>query len=396
MTDFLPAFAIGLGEFGFRLLKEGQLLGRIGHLPRLVHFEAGAQRGQLTLNLRHAGGRGFAFAAVQLFIGSRELFLQIVSLLLQLLDPARVRAFGRRGRDGGGHGRGGQLLYAILQGALFESEHFLVGLQGGNLGLRFGQLAARLFRFVFGRRSSLQIGELFLQNLILSAQRRRGFSLGAQRLQPGLQRLFLKSQTGGEFGLLSEFEVRVLERLPGCFEFGGVRGAGRKIVQLGLEGGFIQGQSIRSFHLLRDFAVGFRQGLSRSVQLFRVWSSHGFRLRLVQADFEQIVLLLQVSDFLLRLGQLTRVNGGRLHGKGFLELRFEHGLLRLQLATPVRQGRKLRLPIAGCRFGHLGRAGARGWCGVCGCVARGGSGWAGRCWSRIRRNGSRWSSRRGG
>ena len=135
LTDVLAAFALGLGEFGFRLLEQGQFLGRIGHLPRLEHFEPGAQRGQLTLKLRHAGRRGLAFAAVELLVGGGELLLQVIPLPLQLLDPGRVGGFGRRRRSGRGRRRGGQLLDAVLQGGLFQPEHFLVRLQCGNLRL---------------------------------------------------------------------------------------------------------------------------------------------------------------------------------------------------------------------------------------------------------------------
>jgi hypothetical protein len=84
--------------------------------------------------------------------------------------------------------------------------------------------------------------------------------------------------------------------------------------------------------LLRQLAIGLHQGLPRFLQGLRIGRRQGLCFLPVQGDFEQVILLHQPFDLFLRPSQLARVQGGRLDGKRLLELGFEDGLVRLQLA----------------------------------------------------------------
>ena len=135
------------------------------------------------------------------FFGCRfELLLQIVALLLKLFDAGNVFGFagcrfaGCARRSGRSQGRAGQLFNSVLQRKFFQAQVFFIGAQDGNFSLRLGQLDGHTARLAGG--PGFIFSKLFLEQLILGAQRGSGAAVSVHGAESGLERLPFEGELG--------------------------------------------------------------------------------------------------------------------------------------------------------------------------------------------------------
>jgi len=192
----------------------------------------------------------------------------------------------------------------------------------------------------------LQIRDLFLEQLVFSAQRGSGLGIGAQGRHASLEGFFLPGQRLRQAGLFGELAVGLFEGLPRGFQLSRIDRLGGQAVEFALQGGFFGRQRLGQAGLFGELAVGLFKRLAGFVQCLRVRGRNRLVFLLGQAHLEQVILFLQVADLRLRPGQFARVHGRGLNGQRFFEFRLEHGFVGLQPAHLVLKRAELMLPVA--------------------------------------------------